>query len=34
MYKEVAAIARKGFIKGLWHSITSFYNGIMAHPFL
>ena len=34
MYKEGAAIARKGFIKGLWRSITSIYNEIMVHPFL
>ena len=34
MYKEVAAVVRKGFIKGLWRSITSIYNEIMVHPFL
>ena len=34
MYKEVPVIVRKGFIKGLWRSITSIYNEIMVHPFL
>ena len=34
MYKEVPVIARKGFIKGLWRSITSIYNEITVHPFL
>jgi thiaminase (transcriptional activator TenA) len=34
MYKEVPAIARKGFANELWGSITSIYNEILAHPFL
>jgi thiaminase (transcriptional activator TenA) len=34
MPKEVPAIARTGFTNELWHSITSIYNEILAHPFL
>src|ERR671912_869668 len=34
MPKEVPAIARTGFTKELWRSITSIYNEILAHPFL
>jgi thiaminase (transcriptional activator TenA) len=31
---EVPAMERKGFTDELWHSITSIYNEILAHPFL
>ena len=31
---EVPAIERKGFTNELWRSITSIYDGILAHPFL
>src|SRR5918995_511111 len=34
MPKEVPAIARTEFTNELWHSITSIYNEILAHPFL
>src|ERR687892_877834 len=34
MYKEVPAIARKGFTNELWDSITSIYSEILAHPFM
>ncbi len=33
MYK-VASMKREGFTKDLWHSITSIYDEIVAHPFL
>jgi thiaminase len=31
---EVPAMERKGFTSELWRSITSIYDGILAHPFL
>ena len=31
---EVPAMERKGFTNELWRSITSIYDGILAHPFL
>ncbi len=31
---KVAGMEREGFTKDLWHSITSIYDEIVAHPFL
>src|SRR5918912_2715823 len=31
---EVPATEREGFTNKLWHSITSIYDEILAHPFL
>jgi thiaminase/transcriptional activator TenA len=31
---EIPLTERKGFTNELWHSITSIYNEILAHPFL
>src|ERR687893_215133 len=34
MYREIPATGREGFTNELWRSITSIYDGILAHPFL
>jgi len=34
MYKEAPVTKRERFTNELWHSITSIYSEILAHPFL